>query len=99
MVRITGNVIIIFFCLSLELISSLALTEDGCVYSCGWGADGQTGLGHYETISRFSKVKGDISTEKIVKLNSRCDFVLALNGNIHSFFLTIKSNYFIFLCR
>ncbi|XP_044765857.1 RCC1-like G exchanging factor-like protein [Coccinella septempunctata] len=58
---------------------SLALTEDGCVYSCGWGADGQTGLGHYEIISTFTKIKGDISTERIVKLNSRCDFVMALN--------------------
>lgn len=58
---------------------SLALTEDGSVYSCGWGADGQTGQGHYQNISTFSKVQGDISTEKIIKLNSRCDFVMALN--------------------
>ncbi|KAK9890012.1 hypothetical protein WA026_008821 [Henosepilachna vigintioctopunctata] len=60
---------------------SLALTEDGSVYSCGWGADGQTGLGSFENCHSFSKVGGDISTEKIVKLNSRCDFVMALNDN------------------
>ncbi|KAL3289606.1 hypothetical protein HHI36_023018 [Cryptolaemus montrouzieri] len=58
---------------------SLALTEDGSVYSCGWGADGQTGLGHFNNCSSFSKVMGDISKEKIVKLSSRCDFVMALN--------------------
>lgn len=30
---------------------SLFLTDKGEVYSCGWGADGQTGLGHYNIIS------------------------------------------------
>ncbi|XP_072376444.1 RCC1-like G exchanging factor-like protein [Diabrotica undecimpunctata] len=59
---------------------SLLLTEDGCVYSCGWGADGQTGLGHFENCSEFTKVNGDIQSEKIVKLSSKSDFVLALNN-------------------
>ncbi|KAJ8983527.1 hypothetical protein NQ317_012018 [Molorchus minor] len=58
---------------------SLALTEDGCVYSCGWGADGQTGLGHFVNAETFSRVKGDIESEKITKLSCRSDFVLALN--------------------
>lgn len=59
---------------------SLALTEDGNVYSCGWGADGQTGLGHYNNCTKFTKVRGEIENEKIVKISSRSDFVLALNG-------------------
>ncbi|KAG5895482.1 hypothetical protein JTB14_011180 [Gonioctena quinquepunctata] len=58
---------------------SLVLTEDGSVYSCGWGADGQTGLGHYNNHSEFSRVKGDIESEKIVELSCRSDFVLALS--------------------
>nr|XP_023018998.1 RCC1-like G exchanging factor-like protein [Leptinotarsa decemlineata] len=58
---------------------SMALAEDGSVYSCGWGADGQTGLGHFNNHSEFSRVTGDIESEKIVKLSCRSDFVLALN--------------------
>lgn len=59
---------------------TLAVTEDGAVYSCGWGADGQTGLGIYENTPCFTRVRGDIESEKIVKISSRCDFVLALNS-------------------
>ncbi|CAG9816997.1 unnamed protein product [Phaedon cochleariae] len=58
---------------------SLALTEDGAVFSCGWGADGQTGLGHFDNWAEFSRVKGDIESEKITELTCRSDFVLALN--------------------
>ncbi|XP_030762553.1 RCC1-like G exchanging factor-like protein isoform X2 [Sitophilus oryzae] len=58
---------------------SLFLTEDGSVYSCGWGADGQTGLGHYNNTEELAKVRGDIENEKIVKLASRSDFVMAIN--------------------
>lgn len=62
------------------LCFSLILTDDGSVYSCGWGADGQTGLEHFNNCSEFTKVNGDIQNEKIIKLSSRSDFVLALNG-------------------
>ncbi|KAK5642811.1 hypothetical protein RI129_008978 [Pyrocoelia pectoralis] len=58
---------------------TLILTKDGCVYSCGWGADGQTGLGHFNSVSRFTKVNGDIASEKIVKIATAADFNLALN--------------------
>lgn len=58
---------------------TMVLTDDGSVYSCGWGADGQTGLGYFNNQSQFSKVQGDISSERIVKLSSKGDFVLALN--------------------
>lgn len=59
---------------------SIALTEDGKVYTCGWGADGQTGLEHFNCCYHFTEVKGDLQFEKIVKLACRADFVLALNN-------------------
>jgi alpha-tubulin suppressor-like RCC1 family protein len=58
---------------------TVAITEDGAVYACGWGADGQTGLGVFNNVSEFTKVRGDIESEEIVKVASRSDFVLALN--------------------
>jgi len=59
---------------------SLFITKTGKVYSCGWGADGQTGLGHYNNESQPTIVEGDIKDEKIVKVVSSADCVLALNG-------------------
>ncbi len=38
---------------------SLFRTASGRVFSCGWGADGQTGLGHYEQTGRVAEVQGD----------------------------------------
>lgn len=58
----------------------LFLTENGKVYSCGWGADGQTGLGHYNCESLPKRVLGDLENEKIVKLSSKSDCVLAVSG-------------------
>lgn len=58
---------------------SMFLTETGSVYSCGWGADGQTGLGHYNNQHNPEIIEGDIKNEKIVKLSSAGDCVLALN--------------------
>jgi alpha-tubulin suppressor-like RCC1 family protein len=60
---------------------SIFVTKSGKVYSCGWSADGQTGQGHYESVSEPSIVKGDIENEKIVKVTSAADSVLALSGN------------------
>lgn len=51
------------------------------MYACGWGADGQTGQGKYDNLSVPRMVKGDITSEKIVKVTSTVDCVLALNGN------------------
>lgn len=59
---------------------SLFLTNEGYVYSCGWGADGQTGLGHYRSTGKITRVLGDIATENIVKVAGTVDCVLALNG-------------------
>ncbi|XP_031618960.1 RCC1-like G exchanging factor-like protein [Contarinia nasturtii] len=58
---------------------SLILTENGKVFSCGWGADGQTGLGHFNSIGEWTQVRGDIENEKIVKLACKFDCVFALN--------------------
>lgn len=60
---------------------SLMLTEDGGVWACGWGADGQTGQGHFEaSVAQPRAVAtGDVAGERIVKVASKGDFVLALN--------------------
>ena len=59
---------------------SLFICENGEVYSCGWGADGQTGLGHFNSEWQPSRVTGDIVGETIVKVSCVSDCVLALNG-------------------
>lgn len=63
---------------------SLFLTEDGKLFSCGWGADGQTGLGHYNNQHKPTQVKGDIEGVKVSKVSSSADTVLALDneGNV-----------------
>jgi len=58
---------------------TLFLSEQGKVYSCGWGADGQTGQGHFRSESEPRLVEGDIQGEKIVDLSCRADTVLALS--------------------
>nr|XP_054756595.1 RCC1-like G exchanging factor-like protein [Lytechinus pictus] len=58
---------------------SLFLTEDGHVYSCGWGADGQTGLGHYEDTSTPQRLEGDIKDEHITQINTLADCCLAIS--------------------
>lgn len=64
---------------------SMFVSSDGKLFSCGWGADGQTGLGHYECQSKVSQVNGDLSGQKIVKVSSFADTVLALDseGNVY----------------
>lgn len=58
---------------------TMLLTSDGKVYSCGWGADGQTGLGHYNNHFTPTLVKGDIENENIVQLSCAADCVLAVS--------------------
>lgn len=60
----------------------MILSENGEVYTFGWGADGQTGLAHYRNEWQPSLVKGDLSGEKIIKLACVADCVLALSGMI-----------------
>lgn len=66
---------------------SLFLTENGKVFSCGWGADGQTGLGHYKSVSQWTNIEGDIKNEKIVKVACKYDCALALNGMEPDYFI------------
>ncbi|KAI1280408.1 putative E3 ubiquitin-protein ligase HERC4 [Halotydeus destructor] len=58
---------------------TIFLCKDGSLYSCGWGADGQTGLGTYESVWKPTKLKGDIEGETIIKVSSTADSVLACN--------------------
>ncbi|KAJ6657866.1 hypothetical protein lerEdw1_001786 [Lerista edwardsae] len=58
---------------------SLFRTERGEVYACGWGADGQTGLGHYDITSTPSKLGGDIAGVPIAKVTSCGDCCLAVS--------------------
>eukprot|EP00096_Caligus_rogercresseyi_P012578 TRINITY_DN5311_c0_g1_i1.p1 TRINITY_DN5311_c0_g1~~TRINITY_DN5311_c0_g1_i1.p1 ORF type:complete len:472 (-),score=56.17 TRINITY_DN5311_c0_g1_i1:18-1433(-) len=58
---------------------SLFLSEEGRLYSCGWSADGQTGLEHYNNQESVALVQGDIKGERIVKVACAADCVLALN--------------------
>lgn len=63
---------------------SLLLTDGGRVFACGWGADGQTGLGHYASTATPTQVCGDIEGEQIIKVAGSVDCVLALNGKWNS---------------
>ena len=60
-------------------IFSIFRTGNGLLYSCGWGADGQTGLEHYDNQSTPTQIRGDISSENITKVSCAADCVLALN--------------------
>ncbi|XP_053130871.1 RCC1-like G exchanging factor-like protein isoform X2 [Hemicordylus capensis] len=58
---------------------SLFRTEKGEVYSCGWGVDGQTGLGHYDIASTPAKLGGDISGVPIAQVATYGDCCLAVS--------------------
>ncbi|XP_068124639.1 RCC1-like G exchanging factor-like protein isoform X1 [Hyperolius riggenbachi] len=58
---------------------SLFRTERGEVYACGWGADGQTGLGHYNICSAPSKLAGDLAGVNVVQVATYGDCCLAVS--------------------
>eukprot|EP00079_Xenopus_tropicalis_P021015 XP_012812236.1 PREDICTED: Williams-Beuren syndrome chromosomal region 16 protein isoform X1 [Xenopus tropicalis] len=58
---------------------SLFRTEKGEVYSCGWGADGQTGLGHFNVCSNPTKLGGDMAGVNIVQVATYGDCCLAVS--------------------
>ncbi|KAM6242312.1 RCC1-like G exchanging factor-like protein [Porphyrio hochstetteri] len=59
---------------------SLFRTKKGAVYACGWGADGQTGLGHYNITSVPTKLRGDIAGVNIIQVSSYGDCCLAVSA-------------------
>ncbi|XP_028322655.1 RCC1-like G exchanging factor-like protein [Gouania willdenowi] len=58
---------------------SLFLTETGKVFSCGWSADGQTGLGHHNMSSSPTEVGGDLTGVKVQHISSYGDCSLAVS--------------------
>ncbi|XP_069106507.1 RCC1-like G exchanging factor-like protein isoform X2 [Argopecten irradians] len=60
---------------------TLFLTKTGEVYSCGLGADGQTGLGHYDSEHRPTLVQGDLQGVKVKDIGGAVDCVLAVSEN------------------
>ncbi|XP_005344723.1 RCC1-like G exchanging factor-like protein isoform X1 [Microtus ochrogaster] len=60
---------------------SLFLTNKGEVYSCGWGADGQTGLGHYNITSTPTKLAGDLAGVTVVQVATYGDCCLAVSSD------------------
>lgn len=59
---------------------SLFLTETGKVYACGWGADGQTGLGHQEKSPTPLAVGGDLAGVKVTQVTTYGDCSLAVSA-------------------
>ncbi|KAM8718163.1 hypothetical protein ACLKA7_004811 [Drosophila subpalustris] len=60
---------------------TMFLTKLGKVYTCGWGADGQTGQGNYYSAGAITLIAGDIERERIVRIACASDCVLALNDH------------------
>ena len=60
---------------------SLFLDEKGVVYSCGWGADGQTGIGHYNDETIPQQVEGDLQGRRVKQIATSTDCSLALTSD------------------
>ncbi|KAK5616304.1 RCC1-like G exchanging factor-like protein [Crenichthys baileyi] len=58
---------------------SLFLTDTGKVFSCGWGADGQTGLGHHSISSCPVEVGGDLAGVEVQQISTYGDCSLAVS--------------------
>uniref|UniRef100_A0A3P9JFV8 RCC1 like n=1 Tax=Oryzias latipes TaxID=8090 RepID=A0A3P9JFV8_ORYLA len=58
---------------------SLLLTESGRVFACGWGADGQTGLGHHNISATPVEVGGDLSGVEVQQVSTYGDCSLAVS--------------------
>uniref|UniRef100_A0AAV2JAU5 RCC1-like domain-containing protein n=1 Tax=Knipowitschia caucasica TaxID=637954 RepID=A0AAV2JAU5_KNICA len=57
---------------------SLFLTDEGKVYSCGWGADGQTGLGHQGS-TPVRAAGGGVEGVRVQQISTYADCSLALS--------------------
>ncbi|KAG9351854.1 hypothetical protein JZ751_023105 [Albula glossodonta] len=64
---------------------SLFLTETGRVYACGWGADGQTGLGHHNMSPWPLPVAGELAGVRVRQVTSYGDCSLAVSEDGHLF--------------
>lgn len=60
---------------------SLFVTDRGEVYSCGWGADGQTGLGHYNITSAPTRLGGDLAGVRVIQVATYGDCCLAVSAD------------------
>ncbi|XP_067347985.1 RCC1-like G exchanging factor-like protein isoform X1 [Channa argus] len=58
---------------------SLFLTETGKVFACGWGADGQTGLGHNNICSSPVELGGDLAGVEVQQISTYGDCSLAVS--------------------
>lgn len=58
---------------------SLLLTSEGRIFSCGMGADGQTGLGHFVDEWNVGEVEGDTRGVKIKQIATSADCCLAVS--------------------
>ncbi|XP_036380989.1 RCC1-like G exchanging factor-like protein [Megalops cyprinoides] len=58
---------------------SLFLTQTGRVYACGWGADGQTGLGHHNMTAHPVPVAGALAGVRVRQVASYGDCSLAVS--------------------
>ncbi|XP_046383877.1 RCC1-like G exchanging factor-like protein isoform X2 [Ischnura elegans] len=58
---------------------SLFLSDQGEVWACGWGADGQMGQGDTQSSWKLKKAVGDLQGKRIIKISSSADTILALS--------------------
>jgi len=58
---------------------TLLLCHDGRVLACGWGADGQNGLGHFKDEATFNLIEGELKDVRIKQVASSADCCLALS--------------------
>uniref|UniRef100_A0A8P4KM97 RCC1 like n=1 Tax=Dicentrarchus labrax TaxID=13489 RepID=A0A8P4KM97_DICLA len=61
----------------------LFLTEKGKVFACGWGADGQTGLGHHNVSPSPVEVGGDLAGVEVQQISTYGDCSLAVSRDGH----------------
>ncbi|XP_039250516.2 RCC1-like G exchanging factor-like protein [Styela clava] len=69
--------------ISCGMDHSLFLTKSGEVYGCGWGADGQTGLGSYEKTGIPKLLKGDLEGVKVQQISTFADMSMAVCEDGH----------------